>query len=558
MATFGLDTGQGVTMEGASRMVPAAPVSPAGRSIAPPRPPAPAPAAAPVGQPAMMDIEGPQPGASPADLAAAARALNIEAQTGAQGRAMPTYASEAADRATAVSRFLEGQLKSLNRSEFSPIASAALRVIQNPQQAQFGTALADIEGQGITRAYNIANALAGLQRSQGQQQLTPAQLLRLTSDAASRGQKNAQITLGAADRFAAAYDDPNAAKEAYLSVAFEAQQRNPDAGPELLTNPAIVAAARARAEQSGVGARPVGRAPAAASAGAGATGGGPEFDAEGNLVRFTPWTGDKLSRDEQAANTHFKTFGAAAMPGFFKMMEEKSRGAAARADVTKVQKMMESIVETNSVLRLTDSISRGIASGAPVGGVGMLQMALAGITDQVKQLASAPIKYGEGANTLQTSVQELQNPLGSSAAWARVTGGNEGLKSALSWVEKAPQAQAIKTNMLLLAFSVARAIDPGGRLSNKDVESVLMALGQAGSGILTSRESMLAAMKQVEDYTVMRVRDRYEQDRSLYERNNVRLPERASRSAAPAAPAATQVLTPGRTYTWNNDTGVFE
>jgi len=542
MAIFGLDRGQGPAMEAAASMTPVGPVAPARRPVVAPRPPAPAPAAAPTGQPVMMDIETVQPGASPADLAAASRALNIEAATGAQGQPMPTYASEAANRATAVSRFLEGQMKTLDRGAFSPIASAALRVIQNPQQAQFGTALADIEGANITRAYNIANALAGLQRSQGQQQLTPAQLLRFTMDAAGKGQKNAQLTLGAADRFAAAYDDPTAAREAYLSVAYEAQQRNPSAGPEILTNPATVAAARARMDASGVGMKQTGRVAKAEAATPGATGGGPEFDAEGNLVRFTPWSGEKLTRDEQAANTHFKTFGATAMPGFFKMQEEKAKGAAAKADVTKVQKMKESIVETNSVLRLTDSISRGIAEGASVGGTGMLQLALAGVTDQVKQLASAPIKYGEGANTLQTSVQELQNPLGARATWARVTGGNEGLKSALSWVDKAPEAQAVKTNMLLLAFSVARAIDPGGRLSNKDVESVLMALGQGGSGVLTNRDAMLRAMREVEDYTVMRVQDRYNQDRALYEKNNVILPQRRGQ-ATQAQPAQTEAQT---------------
>lgn len=539
MAIFGLDTGQGPAMETAASMAPVGPVAPVRRPVVAPRPPAPAPAAAPTGQPVMMDIETVQPGASPADLAAASRAVNIEAATGAQGKPMPTYASEAANRATAVSRFLEGQLRNLEQpSRFGSIASALAQRMIAPGKT-FSQHLADIEGAPIDRAYKIATAMAGLGKQSDQ--LTPAQLLRFTMDAAGKGQKNAQLTLGAADRFAAAYDDPTAAREAYLSVAYEAQQRNPDAGPEILTNPATVAAARARMDASGVGMRQTGRVAKAEAATPGATGGGPEFDAEGNLVRFTPWTGDKLTRDEQAANTHFKTFGAASMPGFFKMQEEKARGAAARADVTKVQKMKESIVETNSILRLTDSISRGIADGASVGGTAMLQLALAGVTDQVSQLASAPIKYGEGANTLQTSVQELQNPLGARATWARVTGGNEGLKSALSWVDKAPEAQAIKTNMLLLAFSVARAIDPGGRLSNKDVESVLMALGQAGSGILTNREAMLRAMREVEDYAVMRVQDRYNQDRALYEKNNVILPQRRGQTTqAPPAQTETQ------------------
>jgi hypothetical protein len=540
MAIFGLDTGQGPAMETAASMTPVGPVAPARRPVAAPRPPAPAPAAAPTGQPVMIDIETVQPGASPADLAAASRAVNIEAATGAQGKPMPTYASEAANRATAVSRFLEGQLRNLEQpSRFGSIASALAQRMIAPGKT-FSQHLTDIEGAPIDRAYKIATAMAGLGKQSDQ--LTPAQLLRFTMDAAGKGQKNAQLTLGAADRFAAAYDDPTAAREAYLSVAYEAQQRNPNAGPEILTNPATVAAARARMDSSGVGMKQTGRVAKAEAATPGATGGGPEFDAEGNLVRFTPWSGEKLTRDEQAANTHFKTFGATSMPGFFKMQEERAKGAAAKADVTKVQKMKESILETNSVLRLTDSISRGIEVGAPVGGTAMLQLALAGVTDQVRQLASAPIKYGEGANTLQTSVQELQNSLGARATWARVTGGNEGLKSALSWVDKAPEAQAIKTNMLLLAFSVARAIDPGGRLSNKDVESVLMALGQAGSGVLTNREAMLRAMREVEDYTVMRVQDRYNQDRALYEKNNVILPQRRGQ-ATQAQPAQTEAQT---------------
>jgi len=550
MAIFGLDTGQGPAMETAASMAPVGPVAPARRPVVAPRPPAPAPAAAPTGQPVMMDIEAVQPGASQADLAAASRAVNIEAATGAQGQPMPTYASDAANRATAVSRFLEGQLRNLEQpSRFGSIASALAQRMIAPGKT-FSQHLADIEGAPIDRAYKIATAMAGLGKQSDQltqKDLIPLMVARINAEARS-GDKDSTAFLNFAKTLTAGASDAAGAMQIILEETEKAKRNNPQASTEEVfrsATPLITARFRSTGIDTG----------RKETATPGATGGGPEFDAEGNLARFTPWTGDKLTRDEQAANTHFKTFGAASMPGFFKMQEEKARGAAARADVTKVQKMKESIVETNSILRLTDSISRGIVDGASVGGTGMLQSALAGVTDQVRQLASVPIKYGEGANTLQTSVQELQNSLGARAAWARVTGGNEGLKSALSWVDKAPEAQAIKTNMLLLAFSVARAIDPGGRLSNKDVESVLMALGQAGSGILTNREAMLRAMREVEDYTVMRVQDRYNQDRALYEKNNVILPQR--RGQATQAPPA-QTLAPGRTYTFNPATGTFD
>lgn len=499
-----------------------------------PEPPPIPPPAPPVNQPSI----------TPTDVSAIESAVSDAANIGAQGVARPTLSSEARQRATNISRILEQQLLQQARPGFGDIISAALQTIQKPGQVDFASALRQAQGQDLTRAYNIANALSGLERRTASQELTPRDMLRIITAQADRGDRRMRDLLTNIDRAAQNFEDPIAARETLLEAInkFDAPNK---------TATQVMQEAVTSVRQSGL---PI-KTRTAQKSETGATGGGPVFNEKGELESFTPWTGDKLSRDEQAANTHYKSFGAAAMPGFFAMQLEKSRGAAARADVTKVQKMKESIAETSSILRLTDSIARGIAGGAAVGGTAMLQSAVAGVADQIKQLSSAPIKYGEGANTFQTSVAELKTPLGVNLEWSRITRNNDSLKGLLSWVEKAPDAQAIKTNMLLLSFAVARSIDPGGRLSNKDVEGVLMALGQAGSGILTDRNSMLRAMKEVENYTLMRVTDRYEQDRSLYEKNNVTLPK--FRGEKPAAQQP-QTLPTGQIINWNANTGDFD
>ena len=127
-------------------------------------------------------IETPQIDLAP--IIAEARQI---ADTGAQGAATPSYSREAAERSTAVSRILEKQLGGLAQPGFGDIISAALQTIQKPGQVDFASALRQGQAQDINRAYNIANALSGLQRRNAQQEIGPRDMLRIVQEQAARG-----------------------------------------------------------------------------------------------------------------------------------------------------------------------------------------------------------------------------------------------------------------------------------------------------------------------------------------------------------------------------------
>lgn len=544
-------------------------IEPPTAPIVPPPPPAPPVArqqAPMVGtEPVAPDIAPtpePLPQAAPADIGALMRTLNIGSQVGAQGAAMPSYSQEAADRATAVSRFLEGQLKGLNRSEFGPIASAALRVIQNPQQAQFGTALADVQGQNITRAYNIANALAGLSRQMGKQ-LSPADILRATNAAAAAGNRNAGLLLTAAARFGAGYDDPAQAQEAFLSAAYEAQQRNPGAGPEIITNPAIMASARARLEGSGVNVK----APrSAAEAGGVATTSGGFQIVDGKPVNFSPFTAEKgrLTTDETNLNMAFRNAGGgqagmqAAWDLWTAISEKRSSPGAGGSRKIQMD-FAEQLAGADTALSVMDRIRSALSQrGASITGMtGQLSQMLAGGMAQLGALTGIDLSTATADQIGQQFRARFVNN--------REPGWEPATARAFSWLDadNSPEAQALKTNMLILGPLIAKSLDPQGRLSNQDVQQALMIIGQTGRNLLTDPRSMLRALSDVEKLITERIEARRVRIPPITEKypQPIQFRQAPATTAAPAAltaPAGAEVLTPGRIYNFNPATGKFD
>jgi hypothetical protein len=135
-----------------------------------------------------------------------------------------------------------------------------------------------------------------------------------------------------------------------------------------------------------------------------------------------------------------------------------------------------------------------------VGVAGTLGLFARGVEAQARALMNTPVQFSTGGgNYRDVDANLLANPSAARAIWDRVTSGTD-LKTGFAWLDRAPEAQAMRTNLLLLAFAVARAIEPGGRLSNQDVSGVLSALGAGGPQIFTDPRSMARALDEVEAY----------------------------------------------------------
>jgi hypothetical protein len=154
----------------------------------------------------------------------------------------------------------------------------------------------------------------------------------------------------------------------------------------------------------------------------------------------------------------------------------------------------------------------------------------------------------------------LSNPTAARAIWDRVTAGTD-LKTGFAWLDKAPEAQALRTNLLLLSFAVARAIEPGGRLSNQDVANVLNALGAGGANIFTDPRAMARALEEVEAYVKSATNATYRaaaQRSPDFAKSNPNEPY-PMRPAAPAQPAAApQAGSPPARLRYNPATGDLE
>jgi hypothetical protein len=118
----------------------------------------------------------------------AAQALNA----GSQGQARPAFAADVATAQNRIAKILASGLKGLEESSgLERIGSAAMQTLAGQGKVSFPQAEAAIQQQDLSRAYNIANALSGLAKSQNAGQLTPNQLLQVINrerEVASREQ----------------------------------------------------------------------------------------------------------------------------------------------------------------------------------------------------------------------------------------------------------------------------------------------------------------------------------------------------------------------------------
>jgi hypothetical protein len=421
-----------------------------------------------------------------------------------------------------------------------------------------------LQNQRITRAYNIANAMAGLGRQGAAGQLTERDVLNLlrdqTRDAATRGNQNAVLTQNFARGYMTQFG-PEGEAIAY-AAALEAARAMPNASPlETIARASQIADERIR----GQGLQPV-RGQGRGEGEVNEVTGGPVRDAEGKLIGWEPWraTRGRLTTEQNRQNNAWELERGKPLKERLQVMEDviessiASASGVTAASRAQVDRFRQGEIETNSTLSLIEKTKGQINRGAPVGLAGAATILGAGIGSQINQftgiIRDQPLKVSReaGGRPIDVTAAELGSQTGRDLLWRRFAEDDPEIKGVVSWLtsDKAADAQRVRTNILLLAFSVARAIDPGGRLSDQDVKHVMRVLGT--QGVLTSSENMSAALTEVGEYLKMRRNAAYEVLARTNPRFRREFPEpptfgaaqpAAAPAAAPTSPANVSPLT---------------
>lgn len=484
-------------------------------------------------------------------------AVNILSNVGSQGVPAPSNAMDARQRATDVSRFLARQMETLAKPDrYGDLINAALMSAANPGRVTVPGALEQAEGQRLTRAYNIANAMSGLGRQGTTGQLTERDVISLlreqTRDAATRGNQKAVQTQNFARGYMTQFG-PEGEAIAY-AAALEADRSMPNASPlEILSRASQIADERIR----GQGLQPV-RGQGRGEGDVNEVTGGPVRDAEGNLIGWEPWraTRGRLTTEQNRQNNAWELERGKPLKERLQVMEDviessiASASGVTAASRAQVDRFRQGEIETNSTLSLIEKTKGQINRGAPVGLAGAATILGAGIGSQINQFTSIirdqPLKVSReaGGRPIDVTAAELGSQTGRDLLWRRFAEDDPEIKGVVSWLtsDKAADAQRVRTNILLLAFSVARAIDPGGRLSDQDVKHVMRVLGT--QGVLTSSENMSAALTEVGEYLKMRRNAAYEVLARTNPRFRREFPEPPTFGRAPAQPSAAPAAAP--------------
>jgi hypothetical protein len=434
------------------------------------------------------------------------------------------------------------------------IGQAAIETLSGGGKVSFPEAMAQIEGKESSRAYNIANALSGLARAQNAGQLSAkdqALLMARRSEAAARmGVAEARNLVSAVDKITSGYANKAAAQEAAWEYIYDWNSRNPGADPgrfsEVMRGTADYVQSRGLALARGRG----GAGGGGAGGGGGAKADGLYIDEDGQEA-FRPYTDSKLTPAMREANRAYRNGDIETAISIGKSIRLKAMGgagSASKSDEKFIEDFDKSLVSTNTARNLIRR-TRDIITSRPqaVGATGLLSQVVDGFGAQISNVFGTAVTVRPEGNpqaSYPISQADFRTQAGVDRAWNRITGGNSSLTNSFRWLDQqtASDAQAIKTNYLLLAFSVARAIDPGGRISDKDVQGVLSALGQGGAGLLSSPAQMARALGEIDAYMLDALESKHGVGsyrpafREKYPDFDI-IRRGAGRLAAPAAPA---------------------
>jgi hypothetical protein len=459
-------------------------------------------------------------------------------ETGSQNRPLPSNAADLASAQTRVADILMKSLKGMDgTSGLERLGGAAMQTLAGQGKVSLPQSLAAMEQQDVGRAYNIANALAGLSKTQGSA-LQPQQMLNAflrmregedRNTRASEAQFNNEVI--------------SIARTAQNPGAVIAAVRNglANAGYDKAATPEEKRAIQTQVLQSVTGASFA--QPRATKADKGEKDTelpGFPLNADGSVNFFAAIAKPK-SAEERMWNSLSPTerrlqherlrekYTTGAEGGGVQVdfpggggvvIGRQSANAAERKAAADLLTRKDAFDNASKIMDGMVSIldARG---GSVIGALGRGTNFYNYIKDQVSQLygGNVPAK-------LQGTVEQVAGQFGQVMKEAGASDTN--LARVLS-ADNSEDATRMKTNLVFLTYYVAKILDDRGALSNNDVKLVMGALGQS-----TSANDMKAAIETVRGILRNRVTSAEE---AVAQMSRGRGQPAAAPATAPAAPA---------------------
>jgi hypothetical protein len=285
------------------------------------------------------------------------------------------------------------------------------------------------------------------------------------------------------------------------------------------------------------------------------SGGGIYMDGEvERFLPFVPQGRGGLSQPQQAANRAFDRGNEQLALSIARNIESRAagggRGAGGAGAERELGKFREQLAAARTTVDLMDDIRSQIDQrGASImGASGSLSNIVNGLSAQAQAII--------GVGDIRERTRNVSNSFNRELMQSPQT------RQAFAWLEgdNSAEATAFRSNMLILGTSLAKALDPSGRLSNQDVQQALAIIGQQGRGVLTNPSDTKRALDAVERYLSSVIRQRriaspdlmsaYPEDKDA----EIRIP----RGGQPVAGAGAQPAQPGRVLRWNPQTGDVE
>jgi hypothetical protein len=415
-------------------------------------------------------------------------------RTGSQGEPRPSYAADIAGAQNRIAKILASGLKGLEEtSGLERVGQAAMQTLAGQGRISFPQAEAAAQQQDLSRAYNIANALSGLAKSQGGGQLNQSQMLNLLmrgQEGDRRERANFARNTDAIARAASANLENPAEGMAYIAQRMQELGANSETPLDKLT--------QIRTQAIGEMSRQRFRTKKEGRKGEGGDEtpdiGGPTAGADGSLdlkpykkvkgAEWAPW----MVTYNQALNTGDKA-GAEAI--FRANVRAKSVLS------TEERKPFDEFLKTHQAAVASGSLIGNILkianeNPAALAQVGSIQSFIANAASQVGNLLASVASD----QTLTEDTRSRAN-----RALSALTGNPDtNYKAELDTItdkwknsplfRNAVDAAQLRSMFTTLAYSMAAANDPGGRFTNQDIKD---AMGQiaATNGDLNQLRAVL-------------------------------------------------------------------
>jgi hypothetical protein len=433
--------------------------------------------------------------------------LAQDARTGSQGEPRPSYAADIAGARNRISRILASGLRGLEEtSGLERVGQAAMQTLAGQGRISFPQAEAAAQQQDLSRAYNIANALSGLAKSEGAGQLTASQranLLMRGEEGERRERTNFSNNTMTMIRSAVAnLENPGE------GIAF-IDRRMRELGAKLETP--LDKLAEIRGQVLGELSSQRFRTKKEGKGG----GGGVEAIGfplnEDGTPNFFASIGKPKSATERAWNAATpvqrrmileraieKATGEGESAGFdiqvgpegtsvsYGKAGDKAYGKAV-ADYEVSREAFEAVKPVIS--RMNAAIDQFGAS--QLGPVGALSQGYRALSEQVGALFG-----GNLPKDLKGSEQEIASRFNSVMAQAGMA--NTNLAQVLS-KDTSAAAATMKTNLIFLTYYVAKILDSRGAISNGDVKTIMSAVGDNWGSPTNAKASLSAALQLLQD-----------------------------------------------------------